>query len=387
MGRKKSNKKRPDGRIMSQIYLGVVDGKRKYKTVYGSTQAEVDRKVFDIKLQLKKGIDVIAQRRTFDFWGQSWLKSKKDVVSNGRYVSLASKLSYFEPVFNMPLIEITTFDLQECLNAHCDLAFATLKEARQVVSNVFELAIANRVTEYNPAEYLTLPVKSSQVTVRRTLTEIEQRMIIETPHRAQRIAMILLFAGLRRGELIPLTWNDISFQNKTITVNKAVEIVNNHPIIKGITKTKAGMRCIDIPDILVEFLKLEYQKDKNISDKFSIDSLVCPTAHGKLMTASAWRSVWNSYMLELDLKYGKNKKDNISKYAPKPHFCSIDTFSAHNLRHTYASILYKAGVDILTAKEQLGHADVKTTLNIYTHLDKQFKRKSMNKLDDYLKKD
>jgi integrase len=48
-------------------------------------------------------------------------------------------------------------------------------------------------------------------------------------------------------------------------------------------------------------------------------------------------------------------------------------------------LLYFAGVDILTAKEQLGHSDVKMTLGIYTHLDEQHKRKSMSKLDEFLK--
>lgn len=62
----------------------------------------------------------------------------------------------------------------------------------------------------------------------------------------------------------------------------------------------------------------------------------------------------------------------------------IPRITAHCLRHTFASMLYMAGVDILTAKEQLGHANISTTLEIYTHLDKQFKRKSMNKLDNYL---
>ena len=57
---------------------------------------------------------------------------------------------------------------------------------------------------------------------------------------------------------------------------------------------------------------------------------------------------------------------------------------AHWLRHTFATMLYFAGVDILTAKEQLGHADIKTTLAIYTHLDKKHKRKEIDKLDVYL---
>ena len=62
----------------------------------------------------------------------------------------------------------------------------------------------------------------------------------------------------------------------------------------------------------------------------------------------------------------------------------IEGFSAHQLRHTYASMLYMAGVDVVTAKELMGHADVQTTLEIYTHLSKSHKVKEISKLDEYL---
>ena len=64
----------------------------------------------------------------------------------------------------------------------------------------------------------------------------------------------------------------------------------------------------------------------------------------------------------------------------------IPNITAHWLRHTYATLLYLSGVDILTAKEQLGHADIQTTLNIYTHLDTIYKQKQVLKLDEYLVK-
>jgi integrase len=53
-------------------------------------------------------------------------------------------------------------------------------------------------------------------------------------------------------------------------------------------------------------------------------------------------------------------------------------------RHTFCTLLYLAGVDVLTAMKQMGHADIKTTMQIYTHLDAKYQRKAMNKLDDYL---
>ena len=62
----------------------------------------------------------------------------------------------------------------------------------------------------------------------------------------------------------------------------------------------------------------------------------------------------------------------------------IPRFTAHWLRHTFITLMYMAGVDILTAKEQAGHEDIETTMGIYTHLDEQFKKKNVSKLDEYL---
>ena len=71
---KKQNSRRKDGRIPVQVYLGRIDGKRRYKTVYGRTQKEADEKALQIKIALKKGIDVMAEQDTFGQWAEKWLK-------------------------------------------------------------------------------------------------------------------------------------------------------------------------------------------------------------------------------------------------------------------------------------------------------------------------
>jgi integrase len=97
--------------------------------------------------------------------------------------------------------------------------------------------------------------------------------------------------------------------------------------------------------------------------------------------------MWSSYLLDINIQHGdfspfQNQVN--SKFDPKGIPFVIPNITPHWLRHTYATMLYFAGVDILTAKDQLGHADIKTTLNIYTHLDQQYKRKSMEKLNVFL---
>ena len=89
-------------------------------------------------------------------------------------------------------------------------------------------------------------------------------------------------------------------------------------------------------------------------------------------------------MTELDVKYGARLRPVGSKYDPYKGRKVIKTFTAHQLRHAYATMLYDAGVDILTAKELLGHSDIKTTLNIYTHLSRTRKKKSVVALDQFI---
>ena len=85
-------KKRPDGRYMMQIYLGMVDGKRKYKSVYGATPKEVEAKAEEVRAMMGKGLDVAAMRDTFSSWAERWLKLKKSTVSPAHYVTCAQKI-------------------------------------------------------------------------------------------------------------------------------------------------------------------------------------------------------------------------------------------------------------------------------------------------------
>ncbi|HBM76089.1 MAG TPA: site-specific integrase [Clostridiaceae bacterium] len=391
---KKQNSRRKDGRIPVQVYLGRIDGKRRYKTVYGRTQKEADEKALQIKIALKKGIDVMAEQDTFGQWAEKWLKLKSSSVSASQYGTYKSAIDHLDvSLKNVPLSKIRACDIQEVIsdlaeyngNSGRPAARRTLLLIRSAASQVFGLAVDNRIVEYNPADAVKIPAGAPQGH-RRALTDKEQQWIIDTPHRAQRPAMIMMYAGLRRGELIPLTWGDIDLCSGTISVNKSVEMIGAKAHLKNTAKTPCSIRVIDIPQRLVNFLKSQKAADAKGSD------LVCTAANGKMLTKTSWRTMWNSYLAALNVKYGDftdyckatKKKWPTSVYNPGKLPMMIPRFTAHWLRHTFATLLYMAGVDVLTAKEQLGHSDIKTTLGIYTHLDKKFKRKSMNKLNKYL---
>lgn len=399
---KKSNTRRSDGRISVQIYIGMVDGKRKYKTVYGKTQKEADDAALQIKLALRKGVDVTSFSDTFDEWADRWLAVKKSDVSIKRYKSYRSLCGYLKDGFGGKAIsKVLPCDIKNVITSiaeynphtHKPTAKQTLSEIRMVARQVFDFAIENRATDFNPAraKSVSIPDTAPQST-REALTDEQQRWIINTEHRAKRAAMIMMFSGLRRGELIPLTWDDIDLKNRTISVSKAVEMVDSRPRVKPKAKTDAGTRIVSIPSILTEYLAEEKEKDiqKRPKKKVrSIHTLVCTSVSGEMLTESAFDRMWESYLVELNFKYGNkmDKKGNVatSKCNPNGIEMTIPHITPHCLRHTFASILYMAGVDVLVASKQLGHADPSTTIKIYTHFDQIYKLRNIGKLDEYLK--
>ncbi len=383
---KKRNTVRRDGRIAVQVYIGRDEAnKRKYKTVYGVTQKEADEKALQIKIAMRKGLDVSAERDTFGDWAERWLRVKATEVSNGRADSYRNAIAHLNKALGgVQITKIRTADLQDIISSLAErnpttkkpTGKGTLLIVKGTARQIFDLAISNRVLDYNPALSVKIPQSAPQEH-RRALSSEEQGWVLSTPHRAQRAAMIMMYAGLRRGEIVPLTWSDIDLNSRTISVNKAVEEIGGKFIIKPYTKTAAGMRTIDIPSRLADFLREE--KRESI--------YVCVTARKTMHTESSWKRLWESYLTDLNLRYGEFsafEKRPKSKYAPKHIKLKIPRITPHWLRHTFATILYLSGVDILTAKEQMGHADIKTTLQIYTHLDAVHKRKSMDKLDRYL---
>lgn len=380
---------RSDGRYMCRVFLGYdAKGKKLYKTVYGKTQKEVKKKRDEIMQQLSKGLDLGAQKDTFKLWADKYIESKYATISSRSALGIECLLKHFEPINDMPIAQIMPHHIEDILQELATrkkkpLAKKTLTDLRNAAYGVFRIAIKNRVLDFNPASVVDVP-KGTGRTKRDAITDFQIEWINEFKHNAQTSAMIMLYAGLRRGELVALTWNDIDLKNKTILINKAAEFIDNKAVIKPMTKTKAGMRLVSIPEILVSYLKETERK-----------SLIVCTLNGELMTEGQFRRMWESYMSALNETYGnfgidkstlKKNGERKSRFAPGGLPLRIETFTPHQLRHTYASMLYKSGIDVLTAKEQLGHSDIKTTLNIYTHLDSVYKKHSMSQLDDYLNK-
>ena len=380
---KKMNAQLADGRYRVRVYIGLKDGKKAYKSVYGRTQKEADRKAEELRVSMRRGVDISASNDSFKVWADHWLMSKKyEDVSKDRYNSLATRSAvWVDALQNVQINQIRTFELQSILfsiaaknpNTGKPMSKKTIKEYIQVINSIFNFAHENRVLEYNPATKLKVPQTAIEPVIRRALTQDERDRVIEFEHRAKPSAMLMMLSGLRRGEATALQWNDIDFENNKISVTKSYNFKQ-----KEFKSPKNGKsRVVTVPQILIDYLQTLPR----------VSLFVLTNAKGQMMTDDSWRRLYDSYMTDLNRKYGFGAFDKVpNKFAPTKMPMLITPFTPHELRHTFCTIMYEAGLDALTAREQMGHADIQTTLSIYTHLSSQHKENDMKKLDTFLEK-
>lgn len=378
-------KKRPDGRYQTKVYIGIEDGKAKYKYLYAATVAELERKAEEIKYSLHKGGDVLSGDLPFRTWAERFLRLKENKVAHVYFTGIRSRIDFWCAVVgDMPIAKITRSDLQVHLDELArrspttgkPTAKKTLIDYRRTAAGVFELAISDRALNYNPADKLEINPNAEKKT-RRALSEKEQRWILDTPHRAQTAAMIMMLAGLRRGELIPLQVRDVDLEAGTLTVSKSVRMVNGRSEVKSGGKSPSAERVVTLPRQLIEYLR-------PLLAGRSPFELVCTDTRGRMLSDTAWKRMWDSYLLDLNLKYGTFTKQPTSKFDPAGVPFVIPRLTPHMLRHTCATNMVLAGMDAVTVKAQMGHRDIQTTLNIYTHVTAEHQQSQVEKLDAFL---
>lgn len=308
---------------------------------------------------------------TFESLAALWLKTRKNKVSFSQYKNLRCYINHLNRyIGEMDVESIKPTNIDALLDALTDrnpntgrpASRQTLVDVRSTAQRIFEYALDLELITRNPARGREVS-RYAPRRYRRALTATEQGLIISTPHRARVGALVMMLAGLRRGELIPLTWDDVDLDALKISVTKSAECKGGNRFeVKPGTKTSIG-RLVDI----TLDLALVLQKAKAAARS----KYVCPRANGEMHTLISWRRMWDSYITALCK-------------APGAETTNIKEITAHYLLHTYATLLYLSEVDYLTAAKLLGHSNVKTTIGIYTHLDELMKSKNVDKLDSYL---
>ena len=162
-------------------------------------------------------------------------------------------------------------------------------------------------------------------------------------------ALLALFAGLRRGEVLALRWGHVDFDAKLLRVSQALEETREGLRFKE-PKSRAGKREVTPPDIVVIALRDHWRKQseqrmKLGGGRLTPDTLIFGELDGGPMSPRALSTQWTAVAAKLGVKA---------------------TF--HALRHTHVSHLVSAGINVVKISRRVGHADVATTLNVYAHL-------------------
>lgn len=376
-----------NNRYCTKVYIGAdSNGKPKYKKLKAKTEKELDNRVREFRKTLFEGYDAIKGSATLEIWIESFLESLyQDVLcencTNTEYNMTKARLNYFLEykgglLAKTSLNKILSTDIQPAINQLFSknpvtgkkTAKRTIQRYLRALKNVFEFARKMRAYNFvNPCDDVTVPKKAVEKK-RTSINKYTIKLILTTKHKAQLAAIIFLLAGLRRGELTALTWDDIDFDKKTINVDKSFDFKEYE--VKE-PKTDAGTRTVTISEYLYQILKVAKEESKS---KYVIEK-----SRGGRMTESAWKRLFEYYMIALKEADEKYKEEN--EYSSDDVF---EEFTPHILRHTYCSMLQWAGVDIKTAQELMGHNDYDVTANVYTHGDNDLKVAAASLQNEYL---
>ena len=184
-----------------------------------------------------------------------------------------------------------------------------------------------------------------------------------------------MFAGLRTGEVLALTWEDVDFKNKALNVKRAITTVpkfdergkvKERVTVISETKTACSVREVPMPDILVQALedwkenRHFFGRENNI-DLTQNNSLVFGNNDGSVRGYSGTKAIFKRFL----------KSSNFDKFGI--HF--------HTLRHTYSNMLFEADQNPKVIQALLGHKSVKTTITTYNSVDKSYFKKATDTLN------
>lgn len=340
VAQKKDQKKRmyqrPDGLFERFVFL---DGKR--VAFRAKSETEVYKKIAAYEEKQAAG-------RTFkevsEEWEESHFKTLSPNTLKGYRAAKKVAVQYFEGVTVRSIDASSVNQFIQYVSAK-GYAWKTVKNYLLVVSLIFQYAISHGEIERSPCDYIKVP-SGLQRAKRQPPTAEEVKMIqANVDADFGLFAFFVLYTGCRLGEALAITGGDIDYKNKTLRIGKSVYFDGVVPKIKP-PKTEAGIREVGIPDILLS--KLPKLKTREL-------------LFGEL-TKSQFDKLWREYQGQ----------------------CGFH-LTPHQLRHGYASMLYEAGVDVKEAQYLLGHANISTTMDTYTHLSKAQKVKTFDRFNDFTK--
>lgn len=335
---------------------------KKYEAT-GKTELEALKKLAEKLAAAQNGAEVIGGSMTVNAWYKEWMetyKKPKGLTEKSLGMYDEKYNGYIKPVIgSMKLKDVRDIHLQKVLNKESGKSYSHVTKIRMVLQQMFHRAQRSHLIPYDPAEDLELP--SNTKGTRRSVTEEERAAILSVAqsHPSGLWIQTLLYTGMRPGETATLTWGDVDFRADEILVHTARESGKTGRI--KAPKTAAGVRIIPIHAKLRPLLVEAHQRAKELK-RGSPKDWVFPTRAGGQQNENSLRRLWTGFRRDLDIYMGATLfRNQIVKSVVSPDLCP------YCLRHTFCTDLQNAGIPLNVAKELMGHADIQTTANIYTH--------------------
>lgn len=308
---------------------------------------------------------------TFNKLYVMWLKIYRETVKTSTY---ATTTRYFEDhilkqLGSKYIDKLTVLDCQKAVNIWFNDAPKTYKRFIRYTNNVLNYGINNlELISKNPMNKVIPPkAKNKPKPFTDFYSKDELNIFLrdakEYNFKYFVFFRLLAYSGMRKGEALALKWSDINFKDNTISINKDVTVGLNNELYEDTPKTENSFRTLDMDATTMEYLKewrLMQQKTmlKLGYNFLNSDNLLFSTINNGYLSMSKPRQ-WNVAICK--------------KY-------KLRRIKIHGFRHTHASLLFEAGASMNEVKARLGHADINTTMNIYTHVTDDQKKDTANKL-------
>ncbi|MFJ4523898.1 tyrosine-type recombinase/integrase [Streptomyces sp. NPDC088810] len=395
--------KRTDGRYHAAAYVYRPDGTRTRKFVYGKTREEVADKLTEMQEMTRQGIPAASSTMAFGDYLTYWLATiapeRLKPATLNSYEGL-SRL-YIRPALGKKrLNRLSPADVRRFLSEFksaclCCLRGAdkerpedkrtccavgrccerrpsarTVQYVHAVLRSALQQAIREELIARNVARIVETPTVDHKEV--RPLDASEAKALLKTarPHRLYALWLLLISTGLRRGEVLGLTWSDVDLNAGTLRVRRNVQRIRRE-LIFGTPKTTRSIRTVSLPRRCVQALtkhrEAQDRERKVAGPKWKPAEgqpagLVFTTSTGRVIDPRGLNR-----MLTILCRDAKVRRVRV-----------------HDLRHTCASLLLAQGVDARTIMETLGHSTITMTLDTYAHVMGTTLRAAADRMDDAL---
>lgn len=296
-------------------------------------------------------------------------KLASNTISGGQYARLKWTINKIRnsKIGDMKIQDITKDDIQEFLNSIKNLSDSYIKKIYEQFVQAYRRAEIKKYITYNPMYEVLKPKSNKQtkvvdaleINVQKSFTQYLNKVSIEN-QQYKNIFLIQLYMGLRIGEVLALSRENIDLKNKVLYVKRTLTNDTEFAIILGNkTKTYSGNRTIPIPEFLTPIFEeqLKYANE-------NLHNLIFTNNNTYIRTSAINKELKRIFKDELKTNY----KD----------------ISTHCLRHTYGTRCIEAGMTAVVLQRLMGHKDVTVTLNTYTSVFNKFKEDELEKVNTYL---